>query len=120
MEFGLLERHPEAFMCLGPLTSELQQEEQVLQRDEATPVPPCRQAKSACLRVVRHHGLQQAVTIGGRNAKLQRRSRAEESGQLCVELCHDRREVRIVFKRLLRRAQPVAFVEDRLSGLPTR
>lgn len=65
VKLGLLQRHPQAFLCLSSKSTELQQQKQMLEREEATPVPPRRQREAVSfVRIMRDDRLEQAVTVG--------------------------------------------------------
>ena len=46
MQLWLFERHQETFVGLGSHPTELQKHKKVLERQQAAPMPPCRQRKT--------------------------------------------------------------------------
>jgi hypothetical protein len=85
VKFRLLKREPKAFTRLRPLASELEQQKEVLERDETASMSSRWQAEQcAWPRIVRDDGLQKAVAVSRCDAQLQQRSGSEKARQFSI------------------------------------
>jgi hypothetical protein len=67
--------------------------------------------------IVRQHRLEQSVAVSSRDSEFKIRSPAEEASEFLIKARHDRRQVFILLKWLLRLAEAVAFGENGFGRL---